>query len=113
MDLGQGTGCFRGFDAETTAGVVEVEEDAAVFFGDGRQGAGDEFGAIAGDGAEDVAGEAVRMDAHERGSWPFEVAADKRDVLIVVDVAGVGDDAEIAEARGENGFGHTAYVTLV
>ncbi len=42
-----------------------------------------------------------------------EFAADESDVLIVIDVAGVGDHAEIAVARGENGFGDAADVTLV
>ena len=39
MNLGQGAGGFGGFDAEASTGVVEIEKDAAVFFGDGGQGA--------------------------------------------------------------------------
>ena len=53
------------------------------------------------------------MDADQRWRCAFEVAADKRDVLVVIDVAGVGDHAEIAVARGENGFGDAADVALV
>jgi hypothetical protein len=48
MDLRERAGFFGGFDAEAAAGVVEIEENAAVFFGDGGQRAGDEFAAIAG-----------------------------------------------------------------
>ena len=43
MDLGQRAGVFGRFDAEAAAGVVEIEKDAAVFFGDGGQGARDEL----------------------------------------------------------------------
>jgi hypothetical protein len=39
MDLGQRAGFFGSFDTEATAGVVEIEENAAAFLGDGRQGA--------------------------------------------------------------------------
>ena len=113
VDLGKGAGCFGCFDAEAAAGVVKIEKDAAVFVRDGRQGAGDEFGAIAGDGAKDVPGQAVGMHADERRRRAFQVAANQRYVLVVIDIARVGDHAEIAEARGENGFGYAANVTLV
>jgi hypothetical protein len=36
MDLGKRAGFFGGFDTEAAAGVVEIEENAAVFLGDGR-----------------------------------------------------------------------------
>ena len=34
-------------------------------------------------------------------------------MLVVIDVAGVGDDAKVAVARRQNGFGDAADVTLV
>src|SRR5256885_7704747 len=74
-------------DAEAAAGVMEIEEDAAIFLGDGFERALDEVLAVARRGAEDVAGEAVRMNADERGRIAFEFAADERDVLVVVTVA--------------------------
>ena len=49
MDLRERAGFFGGFDAEAAAGVMEIEEDAAVFLGDGGERAGDELAAIAGD----------------------------------------------------------------
>ena len=55
----------------------------------------------------------MRMHAHERGLRAFQFAANQRDVLVVIDVAGVGDHAEIAEARGQNGFGDAADVAFV
>lgn len=62
MDLRENAGFFRCVNAEAASGVMEIEEDAAVFFGDGGHAARDEFAAIASCGAEDIAGEAVRMD---------------------------------------------------
>jgi hypothetical protein len=41
MDLGQCAGLVRRFNAEAAAGVVKIEENAAVFFGDGAERAGD------------------------------------------------------------------------
>ena len=113
MDLGQRARCFGGLDAEAAASVVEVKEDAAILLGDGGEGARNQLGAIAGDRAEDVAGEAMGMDADQRGSRPVQVAAHQGDVLIVIHIARIGDDAEIAVARGKNGFCYAAHVTLV
>ena len=53
------------------------------------------------------------MDADERRSGPIELSANERDVLIVVDIAAVGDHAEIAVAGGQNGFGDAAHVAFV
>src|SRR5258708_5851728 len=102
MDLRERAGSVGGLDTEAAAGVVEIEKDAAVFFGDGAERARDQLGAVAGDGAEDIAGETVGMDANEWRRGAFEIAADEREMLIVIDVAGIGDDAEIAITCGEN-----------
>jgi hypothetical protein len=48
MDLRECAGFLGGFNAEAAAGVMEIEENAAVFLSDGGQRAGDEFAAIAG-----------------------------------------------------------------
>src|SRR5213593_4290995 len=53
------------------------------------------------------------MDAHEGGRASGKVAANKGDVLVVVDVAGVGDHAEFAKTRGKNGFSNAADVAFV
>src|SRR5208282_1449100 len=87
MDLRQRAGFVCRFDAETAAGVMEIEKNAAVFFGDGGQRARDEFAAIAGGRAEDIASEAMRVYTDESGCFAFEAAADQSDVLIVVNVA--------------------------
>src|SRR5262249_29867856 len=53
MNLRQGTGEFWRFDSKTAAGVMEIEKNAAIFFGDRAQRARDKLGTIAGDGTED------------------------------------------------------------
>src|SRR6266446_1623748 len=113
MNLRKRAGLFGGFDAEAAPGVVEIKKYTAAFFGDGFQGARDEFAAVAGGGAEDIAGEAVRMDAHQGRFRAFEITAHQRDVLVVVHVAGVGDHAEIAKARWQDSFRDTANVALM
>src|SRR5205807_5273649 len=71
------------------------------------------FVAIASDGTKHVSSQTVRMNPHQGGLLAFESAANQRNMLIVIDVAGVSDHAEIAEARGKNRFGHAAHVTFV
>src|SRR5260370_36091691 len=65
MNLWENAGFLGGFNSEATSRVVQVEKDAAVFFGDGFQRARDEFVAVASGGTENVSGEAVRMHTHQ------------------------------------------------
>lgn len=87
VNLRQLSGFVRLVDAEAAAGVMEIEEGAAIFFGDGFKRTVDEILAIAGSGAEDVAGEAVRVDANKSGRIALEIAAHERHVLVVIDIA--------------------------
>jgi len=62
-------GCFGdggGLDLKTARGVVEVEQDAAAFFGDHADGLVEHFAAVA-VGIEDVAGGAAGVYADEDG----------------------------------------------
>ena len=113
MNLGQHASCFGRIDTESTAGVMEIEENAAVLLSDGRERLGNKLVAIAGGRAEDIARQTMRVHANERRRFAFEAAANESDVLIVIDVAGVGNHAEVAEARGKNCFRDAADVTLV
>src|SRR6266478_3794262 len=113
MNLREGAELFGGFDAKAASRVVEIEKDAATFLGDGFQGARDEFAAVARGGTEDVAGQAMGMDAHQGRLRSFEIAAHQRDVLVVVHIAGVRDHAEIAKARGQDGFRDAANVAFM
>src|ERR1700722_5146835 len=53
------------------------------------------------------------MHTNHGGRFAFQTAADQGDVLVVIDVAGVGNHAEVTIARGENRFGDAADVALV
>ena len=63
MNLRQRAGLFRSVDGKPAAGVMEIEEHAATFLGDGFKRQRNELPAIAGGGTKHVAGEAVGMDA--------------------------------------------------
>src|SRR5262249_13665924 len=87
MNLRKFSGLVGLIDAEAAAGVMKIEKDAATFFRNRFKRALNQILAIARRGAEDVAGQAVRMNADERGRIAFEIAADERHMLIVIDVA--------------------------
>jgi len=53
------------------------------------------------------------MDAHQRRLRALQISSHQRNVLIVVDVTGVGDHAEIAEARGQDGFRNAANIAFM
>src|SRR5256885_13123037 len=53
------------------------------------------------------------MNAYQRQFRAFQIAAYQSDVLVMVDIAGVCDHAEFAEARGQNCFGHASDVAFV
>src|SRR5271154_3535523 len=74
MNLRQHARLLGGVDTEATAGVMEIEENAAVFLGDCGQRARHQFAAIACRGTEDITGQAVRMDAHQCRSVPRQIA---------------------------------------
>ncbi len=113
MNLRKRARRFGRVDGEAAAGVMQVQENAAPFVGNFFQGLGDEFGAIAGKRTEYISRQAVRMYANERWRGADEFATNQGDVLIVIDVAGIGDHAEIAETCGQNRFGYAANVALV
>src|SRR6266566_6623554 len=84
---------FRRFDGEAPPGVMEIEEHAAVLERDSFERKSDQLAAIAGGGTQDVSGQAVGMHAHKRGG-AFQVAADKRHVLVAVHIARIGNHAK-------------------
>ena len=61
--------------------------------------------AVAAQGAEDVAGDALAVHADEDGLGRRDVAHDQGDVLVGVDGGAVGVEREVAELRREDGLG--------
>ena len=68
--------------------------------------------AVAALGAEHVAGEALRVHAHQHVRLAGHVAVDQRDVLRPVHVVLVADDAELAEVGREPRLGHAVHQPL-
>ena len=123
-------------DFKAARGVVKVEDRAAAFFGNHAHGIVENFAAAA-IGCEDVAGCAARVHANQNGvgarraglpdppgtlagpSWHAgqlgaQVATDEGDVAFAaVDLALVGDHAELAVLGLNGGFAGTDDVALV
>ena len=118
-------------DGEAARSVVEVEDDAAAFFGDDAHGLVEDFAAMT-VGGENIAGGAAGVDADENGMRAggtrfglgccggsgvhvgAEVAADERDVaLAALDLAFVGDHAEFAVAGLDAGLAGAEDVALI
>src|SRR5690242_225514 len=106
-----GTG-GRLLEAEASPGVVQINEDAAIFAYDGFERSRDDLIAIAGARAENVSGEAMRMHAHERRR-ARKIAAHQGDVLFAIHLTRENDHAEIAVARSQYGFRDAPDVTLM
>src|SRR5262249_13440928 len=88
-------------EADAAALLQEVEEHAAPFLRDGLERERELRAAVAARGAEDVAGEARGMDAHEHRLVLVDLARDERDVLLVRHLGAETDDAELPELRRE------------
>ncbi len=115
-------GLELGHETDSAALLVLVEEDAGAVVGDGGEGELELLAAVAAQRVEDIAGEALRVDAND-GRLGVEVAHDEGDGGLDADggrgervVAGLGifdntfkaEDAEVAPAGGEIGIGHLA-----
>ncbi len=113
-------------DGEAALRVVEIDERADAGLGDLAEAGVDRGATVAGGGAEDVAREAVGVDADQDGRAGLggcgEVAEGEGYVGLVacteialdgLDVALVGKHAEVAVLGRQNAFGHAVDVALV
>src|SRR5579859_2549585 len=103
----------RGIDAETAPGVMQINENAAAFGGNGFERPVNNFAAIAGERTEDISREAVRMNAHERRLAAREFAAREGDMQFVVHFVGESNHAKFAVTRGQNRLRDALDVTLM
>ena len=113
-------GAELGHEADAAALLLLVEEDAGAGVGDGGHGELELLAAVAAEGVEDVAGEALGVDAddgrrgvdvaHDQGYGGFGADGGGGDVVVagsgVVDDALEAEDAELSPAGGEVGFGY-------
>jgi hypothetical protein len=98
---------FVGFElvdeADAAAFLGKIEDDASFGFGDGFQREFELGAAVAAFGSEDIAGEALRVDADERGFCVREIAVADRDGFFAFLDAFDAVDGEAAVAGGESG----------
>ena len=92
--------------------MSHVDESADAFLGDLRHCGVELLAAVTSLATEDVAGEALGVDADEGGSFGVDVSYCEGDVLGWVDVAPVRDASELAPAGGKSGFGDPSHERL-
>src|SRR5207245_2483138 len=81
--------------------------------GNFAEGAAHQPPAVATGRSEDVAKQAARVHAHQHALLSGDIAAHQGQVVFGVEVAGVGDAAEVAELGLDATFGLAAHETLV
>jgi hypothetical protein len=64
VNLRQGAGLFGGVDGEAATRVVQIQEHAAVFLGDGLERSENKLGAVADNGTENITGQAMGVNPH-------------------------------------------------
>ena len=84
--------------ADAAALLGQVEQHAGALALDHRQRRLELLAAVAAQRVEDVAGQALRVDAHEDVGRARDVALDQRHVVLGVDQRAVADGGELAEA---------------
>ena len=85
---------------EPAARAAQVEDDAAALGGDALHRAMQQRARVARRVAEDVAGQVLEVRAHEHRLGAADVALHEHEVLVVVDVGGVDEGAELAAVAG-------------
>src|SRR5690606_17340993 len=91
--------------ADAAALLAEVDEHAAPLGGYGLQRGVALEAAVAPQGVEGVAGEALGVHAHEHRFVRGDVAHRQHDVLVAPDLVDVAVDRELAELGGQRGRG--------
>ena len=93
--------------------LPQVEQHALARLRDHLQRLVELVAAVAARGGEDVAGQALRVHAHQHLVLGLDLAHDQRHVVLLVDQALEGVDAEGAVAGGQVGLGDLAHQALV
>src|ERR1700728_567265 len=97
-------GAIAGYDVQAGAGLVQIHEDAAVPARDGLHGGGDERMAIAIEGFEDIAVDAVGMHADQNILLALDIAVNQGEVGFLIDTIDVANDLEFS-VGGANASG--------
>src|SRR5437868_1452247 len=84
--------------------LVKVDDDAFAFLGDHFHRRVELPAAVATQGMEDVAGEALRVHSHQHAGIRADIAVDEGDVLVGIDVVSVTHHAPGAHLGGKTRF---------
>ena len=83
-------------EPDAAAFLIQIQQDAAAFLGDPLHGRIELGAAVTADRVQSVAGQARRVDADEDVRAVLDIAANERDVRLVIDLILERVDAEIA-----------------
>jgi len=92
--------------ADTAAFLRQVENDSRAIFGDFAERELELRAAIAAFGCEDVAGEALRVDADKRRLAGLQLSVLNRHSFVAASIAANPGNRETAKARRQIGFGY-------
>ena len=95
-------------EADAPALLRHVEEDAALLGGDARERQLELLAAVAAERVEDVAGQALGVDADEHVLLALDLALDERDVVLAGQRLAEGDGGEVAVRGRQPHRGHRA-----
>src|SRR5258708_18034981 len=93
-------------EADAPPFLVEIDDDPLSVGRDELHRFHELPAAVAAERMEDVAGETLRVHPDERVFTRAKLAEDERDVLVVIDVVAVADDAPLAMFGRQPRFGH-------
>ena len=99
-------------EADAAAFLAHVEHDALPLCLDLLQGERELLAAVAAHGAERIAREALRVDAHEHILLAAHIALDDGDVALIVELVLIGVDAEVAVLAREVDVGDLMHEVL-
>ena len=99
-------------EADAAAFLAHVEHDALALCLDFLECERELLAAVAAHGAERIARETLRMDAHEHIFLAAHIALDDGDVALVVELVLIGVDAEVAVLAREVDIGDLVHEVL-
>src|SRR4051812_32331816 len=100
-------------ETDAASFLIEIDNDAASIGGDHPHGFMQLPSAVAAQRVEDIAGQALRVHAHQYFLAVGDVAVDERDMLVLIDVVAIADDLPGAMLRRQSSLGDAMDEPLV
>src|SRR3990170_1314262 len=108
----EGVGAYLVTEADAAALLAHVDEHPATLGGDAVEGKLDLVATVAAQRVEDVAGDALGVNAHQDGFRRRDVTHHQGGVLVGVNVGAVGEEAELTAASGHSRLGDAVNQSL-